>query len=182
MWINEILLYQPFDSHFLISSVDAERLVVRHRSPIVEKLSLNASKPNFIFAGSCQSGNNNMEKSQILTLIEKAKDAWIAQDADTLAQLFTPDGEIIVPGQKWQGQTKIREEVTRFAQQYSDVKINIIRIITENNQATVEWHYEDTEKATSRRNKADDVIVIDFKDCRISRWREYFDTKTPTSN
>ena len=173
MWINEILSYQPFDSHFLISS---------DRSPIVEKLSLNASKPNFIFGDSCQRGNNNLKKSQIMTLIEKARDAWVAQDADTLAQLFTPDGEIIVPGQKWQGQTKIREEVIRFAQQYSDVKINIRRIITENNQAAVEWHYEDTEKATSRRNKADDVIVIDFKDCRISRWREYFDTKTPASN
>ncbi len=123
-----------------------------------------------------------MKKAEIQTLIEKARDAWVAQDADTLAQLFTPDGEIIVPGQRWQGQARIREEVTRFAQQYSDVKINIRRIITENNQATVEWYYEDTEKETGRRNKADDVIVIDFKDGCISRWREYFDTKTPDSN
>jgi uncharacterized protein (TIGR02246 family) len=115
------------------------------------------------------------------TLIEQARNAWVARDADALAQMFTPDGELIVPGQRWQGQAKIREEVTRFAQQYSDVKIVIRRIIVEDNQAAVEWYYEDTEKATGLRNKADDAIVIDFKDGRISRWREYFDTKTPTS-
>ncbi|MBW4664217.1 MAG: nuclear transport factor 2 family protein [Chroococcus sp. CMT-3BRIN-NPC107] len=113
------------------------------------------------------------------TLIKQARDAWVARDAEALARLFTLDGEIIVPGQRWQGQVKIREEVTRFARDYSDVKINIKRIIIEHNQAAVEWNYEDTQKATNLRNQADDVIIVDFKDGRISRWREYFDTKTP---
>lgn len=122
-----------------------------------------------------------MKQEDIRGLIEKARDAWIAQDADALTQLFTPDGELIVPGQIWLGQGRIREEVTRFAQQYQDVKIEIRRIIIEDNQAAVEWYYEDTEKSTGRRNKADDVIIVDFKDGRISRWREYFDTKTPAS-
>ncbi|WP_225225564.1 nuclear transport factor 2 family protein [Komarekiella delphini-convector] len=120
-----------------------------------------------------------MNQEDILTLINKAKEAWVAQDADALTQMFTPDGEIIVPGKKWQGQAKIREEITHFAQQYSDVKIDIKRIIVENNQAAVEWYYEDTHKATGRRNKADDVIFVDFKNGLINRWREYFDTETP---
>jgi len=55
--------------------------------------------------------------------IEQARDAWVARDANALAQLF--NGELIVPGQRWQGRAKIREEVTHFAQQYSDVKIDI---------------------------------------------------------
>jgi len=66
-----------------------------------------------------------------------------------------------VPGQRWQGRAKF-EEVTHFAQQYSDV--NDIRRIIEDNQAAVEWHYEDTEKAELHRNKTDDAIIIDFKD------------------
>jgi len=123
-----------------------------------------------------------MNPEDIRALINKAREAWVAQDADALAQMFTPDGEIIVPGKKWRGQTRIREEINDFARQYSDVKIDIQRILIENNQASVEWYYEDTEKATGRRNKADDVIIVDFKDGMISRWREYFDTKTPDSN
>ena len=127
------------------------------------------------------SANQYMKPENIRTLLQKARDAWVARDADALTQLFTPDGEIIVPGQRWQGQAKIRQEVTRFAQQYSDVKIEIRRIIVENNQAALEWYYEDTENATGLRNQAEDAIVVDFKDNRIWRWREYFDVKTPVS-
>ncbi len=125
--------------------------------------------------------NQHQQQEDMQILIHQARDAWMARDANALAQLFTPDGELIVPGQRWQGQARIREEVIRFAQQYSDVKIDIRRIIIGDNQAAVEWHYEDTEKATGIRNKADDAIVIDFKEGQISRWREYFDTKTPAS-
>ncbi|MEH2001205.1 MAG: nuclear transport factor 2 family protein [Nostoc sp.] len=125
--------------------------------------------------------SQSMNQEDIQILIEKAKDAWVAQDVDALAQLFTVDGELIVPGQSWRGQERIREEVTHFKQQYSDVNIDIHRIIVGANQAAVEWHYEDTEKATGRRNKADDVIVLDFRDGQISRWREYFDTQTPAN-
>ncbi|MEH2231255.1 MAG: nuclear transport factor 2 family protein [Nostoc sp.] len=125
--------------------------------------------------------SQSMNQQDIQILIEKAKDAWIAQDVDVLAQLFTIDGELIVPGQCWRGQERIREGLTNFKQQYSDVKIDIQRIIIGANQAAVEWYYEDTEKATGRRTKADDVIVVDFRDSQISRWREYFDTQTPTN-
>ena len=125
--------------------------------------------------------NQSRKQEDIRALIKQARDAWVARDANALAQLFAPDGELIVPGERWQGQAKIREEVASFAQQYSDVKIEIRRIIVEDNQAVVEWYYEDTEKATGLRNKADDAIIVDFKDGRISRWREYFDNKTPAS-
>jgi uncharacterized protein (TIGR02246 family) len=125
--------------------------------------------------------NQSMKQEHVQSLIEKAREAWIAQDADALTKLFTPDGEVIIPGQFWLGERRIREEVIHFAQQYKDVKIDIKRIIIERNQAAVEWNYEDTEKNTGRRNQSDDVIVVDFKDGRISRWREYFDTKTPAS-
>ncbi|MDZ8070307.1 MAG: nuclear transport factor 2 family protein [Nostoc sp. DedQUE08] len=125
--------------------------------------------------------SQSMNQQDIQILIEKAKDAWVAQDIDAIAQLFTIDGELIVPGQCWRGQERIREGLANFKEQYSDVKIDIHRIIIGANQAAVEWYYEDTEKATGRRNKADDVIVVDFKDNQISRWREYFDTQTPTN-
>lgn len=125
--------------------------------------------------------NQYMKPEDIRTSIVQARNAWVARDANALAQMFAPDGELIVPGKRWQGQGEIRAEVSRFAQQYSDVKIDIRRIIVEGHQAVVEWHYEDTENATDLRNKADDAIVVDFKDGRISRWREYFDNQTPES-
>ncbi|MBD2085105.1 nuclear transport factor 2 family protein [Coleofasciculus sp. FACHB-542] len=120
-----------------------------------------------------------MNPEDIRIAIAQARDAWIARDGEALAALFTPNGEIIVPGQRWQGQERIRQEVAHFAQQYSDVRIEIQQVIVDGDRAVVEWYYEDTENATGRRNIADDVIVINFQEGRIGRWREYFDTETP---
>jgi ketosteroid isomerase-like protein len=50
-----------------------------------------------------------------------------------------------------------------------------IRTIVDGNSAAVEWHYEDTEKATGKRSQTDDAIFIEVKNGRISYWREYFD-------
>ncbi|MCP6758752.1 MAG: nuclear transport factor 2 family protein [Fischerella sp. CENA71] len=120
-------------------------------------------------------------KPDIPTIIQQAKDAWVSLDGDALAKLFTPDGELIVPGYRWQGQAQIREAVSSIAQQSQDIKIDIARIIICGEQAVIEWRYQETEKATRHRKITDDAIVVDFRDGQISRWREYFDTKTPSS-
>lgn len=130
---------------------------------------------NLVFDMDAFASQNNPQQ-EIRSLIEQARNAWITRDADALTQLFTPNGELIVPGQRWQGQARIQEEISKFAQQYTEVSITIKRVIVDGNQAAVEWHYEDTEKATGKRNKADDAIVIEIKEGRISYWREYFDT------
>ena len=119
---------------------------------------------------------NISSPQEIRAIVEQAKNAWVARDADALAQLFTPDAQLIVPGQRWQGQAKIRTEVAKFARLYTDVQITIHRTIVDGNCAAVEWHYEDTETATGKRSQADDAIVIEVKNGRISYWREYFDT------
>jgi uncharacterized protein (TIGR02246 family) len=123
--------------------------------------------------------SQNRSQQDIRSLIEQAKAAWVARDADALAQLFSQDGELIVPGQRWQGQAKIREEISKFAQQYTDVSITIQQILIDGNRAAVEWHYKDTEKLTGQHSQVDDAIVLEVKDGRISYWREYFDAETP---
>ena len=122
------------------------------------------------------SSKNTSSPQEIREIVELAKNAWIARDADALAQLFTPNGELIIPGQRWQGQAKIRSEVAKFAGQYTNVKITIRSTIVEGNRAAVEWHYEDMETATGKHNQANDAIVIEVQNGRISYWREYFDT------
>lgn len=125
-----------------------------------------------------------MKPEEIRLVIKQAGDAWMAGDANAFAVLFVPDGEFIVPGDHWRGQAEIRKVVADYASAYSDVKINIRRIMIDGNQAVVEWDWEDKENATGIRSKANDAIVVDFKDGRISRWREYIDTESPqkTSN
>lgn len=98
-------------------------------------------------------------------------------NADSFTALFTPDGKFIVPGKQWSGLAEIRAAFTSFSEQHSDVKIEIRRIIVEDDQAVVEWTWEDTEVVTQQHNKAEDLIAIDFSSGKIYRWREYIDTK-----
>lgn len=121
-----------------------------------------------------------MTHNDIRTLIERARQSWIDGNGAAFAELFTPDGEFIVPGNRWQGHDAIREVTDNFSGKNSDVKIHIHRIIIDGNQAVVEWLWQCTVDATGAREIADDAIVIDFNQSRISRWREYIDTKTPT--
>ncbi len=116
-----------------------------------------------------------MTPERIRSVIQQAADAWKTGNADAFASLFLPDGEFIVPNNRWVGPVKIEQVTADFTANY-EVKIEIRRIIVEGEQAVVEWHWEDMEKATGKCNQADDAIVVDFKSGKFSRWREYIDT------
>jgi uncharacterized protein (TIGR02246 family) len=117
-------------------------------------------------------------QSPVASLIQQAADAWMQADADAFANLFTPEGEFIVPGNRWSGRDTIRQVAADFGQDYTDITIHIHRIVQDNQQAILEWQWQETEKATGKRGSADDVIVIDFQDGKIRRWREYIDRQS----
>jgi uncharacterized protein (TIGR02246 family) len=119
-----------------------------------------------------------MTPEQCRSIVQQAAEAWIAGDADTFASLFLTEGEFIVPHNCWVGLAKIRQVAADFATAY-EVKIEIRRMIVEGDRAVVEWHWSDREKATGKCNQADDAIVVDFREGKISRWREYIDATSP---
>jgi len=124
-------------------------------------------------------GGKSTSPEQIQAMVRQARDSWVNGDADAFAALFTSDGEVIVPGKQWVGRDAIRKAAADFATYASNVKIDIRQIIIEGDRAAIEWYWEDTEKATGRRNRADDAIIADFVAGKIKRWREYIDSKTP---
>ena len=116
-----------------------------------------------------------MRSEQIRLIIQQASEAWIRGDANAFAALFLPDGEFIVPNNRWVGQELIRQVSADFASQYDVTRIEIRQLIVEDNRAVVEWYWEDREKVTGKCNQAEDAIVINFSAGKISRWREYID-------
>lgn len=120
-----------------------------------------------------------MNPAQIRATIQRAGEAWMNGDADGFARLFLPDGELIVPGYRWQGQQAIHNVVAEFSATHGDVNVNIRRILVEGDSAFVEWVWEDTETQTGKRTQAEDAIAVDFEQGQIRRWREYIDTESP---
>lgn len=122
-------------------------------------------------------GTKSMKPEEIHEIIQQAVQAWISGDADAFARLFTPDGLFIVPGHRWVGPSQIRQVTAEFTAAHS-VKIEIHQILIQGDRAVVEWFWEETNKTTGSHQKAEDAIAIDFKDGKITRWREYIDTQT----
>ncbi|WP_202951126.1 nuclear transport factor 2 family protein [Synechococcus sp. PCC 7336] len=116
---------------------------------------------------------------QILSAIQLARAAWLEADADAFARLFATSGEFVVPGERWVGPAAIRKAAASYFEQYSVLAIDLQSTLVEGNRAAVEWTWVDIEKATGRRNSAEDAIAIDFQNSKIQRWREYIDTQTP---
>ncbi|MBE9193523.1 SgcJ/EcaC family oxidoreductase [Gloeocapsopsis crepidinum LEGE 06123] len=70
-----------------------------------------------------------MKPEEIRSRIQQAAHAWMTGNAEAFAVLFVPNGEFIVPGDRWIGQAAIRQAVADFAATHSHVQIEIQRIL-----------------------------------------------------
>lgn len=134
----------------------------------------------FIFAiypVTALSQTHQLTPPEIRTMIHQARDAWVTGDATAFATLFTADGELIVPGQRWQGRRAIETETANFVQQFS-VAIEIQKILVEGNHAAVAWDWQETPKAGGQTRQTQDAILIEFEAGHIRCWREYIDGET----
>jgi len=120
-----------------------------------------------------------MKPEEIRSRIQQAANAWMTGNAEAFAELFVPHGEFIVPGDRWIGRAAIRQAVADFAATHSNVQIEIRRILIDGDSAVVEWHWQ--EEIAGTHKSADDAIAIDFQNGLISRWREYIDTQSPST-
>ncbi|MEP7358084.1 MAG: nuclear transport factor 2 family protein [Anaerolineales bacterium] len=105
--------------------------------------------------------------------------AWEQGDAEALATAFAPRGEIVVSGKRITGHKALLDTVVRFAGRHRDVQVTIHRMLFGDDCAALEYRWEDTKIETGERYLADDAVWVDFKDGRITRWREYWDNETP---
>lgn len=135
-----------------------------------------------------------MNPEEIRAIIRRAADACTARDGEGFAGLFAETGEIILSGQTRQGSLQEKQEnsasgtmqenrlagkaaiqkaTVNYLAVLAEVKIEILRILVEGEQAAVEWRWCDRNLATGRDRCADNVILIEFNSGLIARWREY---------
>lgn len=119
--------------------------------------------------------------SKIRAIIQYAIAAWTEGNASGFAALFTEDGELIVPGRRWVGPEAIQQAAWDFLKD-SQVHIDVQQVLIQGQRAAVEWKWQETSKSHGTSSQADDVIMIDFVDGKIQRWREYIDNDTPAES
>ncbi len=133
------------------------------------------STPQYINYFHMYSESKSIQQRHIYQVIEQAKYAWMNGDADKFSSLFSVDGEMIVPGKKWQGREAIHKAFTEFTAQNLAVTIEVHRVFIQDHTAVVEWSWQESDRITQKISLAEDVIIIDFENHLIRRWREYID-------
>ena len=111
-------------------------------------------------------------------ILEQAARAWEHADAAAFARAFAPQGELVVPGQRLVGPEAIRQAFEAFARDNSDVHIRIRRLLLDGDAAAIEWDWSHRVRATGKRYRAQDAILVDFQGGQIARWREYIDSES----
>ena len=118
-------------------------------------------------------------KSSIRQLVKRQARAWENADAATIVADFAEDALFIVPGFRFEGRQAIKQAAEDYFAQFTDTTVTIKRIIVQENEGAVEWIWSDVNKETSQRTDADDAIIFELQNDKITYWREYIDKKTP---
>ena len=111
----------------------------------------------------------------IVALVHTQASAWVAGEADAIAGAFSDPCEFIVPGMRLTHPHEIRRAAEDHRAQYRDVYVKVERIISEGDDAAVEWTWTDTNKKTGTTARVQDAIVLRVAGGKLTYWREYLD-------
>lgn len=115
-----------------------------------------------------------MTPREIRRVIKIAADACTTGDAETFASLFTTEGKILIAGRQIVGKAAIEKATADYLATRQEIQITLDNILVEDNQAVVEWTWEDTKIETGQRSRTNNAIVVQFKAGLICQWREYY--------
>ncbi|MCH7482825.1 MAG: nuclear transport factor 2 family protein [Chloroflexi bacterium] len=113
--------------------------------------------------------------ADIRALVHAQASAWAAGDAEAIAGAFSDPCEFIVPGMRLTHPHEIQRAAEDHRARYRDVRVEVERIISQDDSAAVEWTWTDTDKKTGATARVQDAIVLRVAGGKLIYWREYVD-------
>lgn len=120
-----------------------------------------------------------LSREQIEAMVVKQALAWENQNAEAIADDFADDAVFIAAGFEFLGKQKIEQAARDYFKQFHQTNVEIKNIIVEDNKGAVEWDWRDRERKTGEEGFAEDAIVFELTEGKITYWREYIEKKKP---
>ena len=118
-----------------------------------------------------------MTRDEVWAFLRGRALAWQEGDLAAIAAGYAPDVVLIAPGGvRLEGLAALRENNARYFAEYTDIRVELKRVILDGDQGALEWTWSETRRADGRRRSVDDAIVFVLRDGKIVYWAEYFDT------
>ena len=118
-----------------------------------------------------------MTRDEVWALLQARARAWEEGDLEAIAVGYAPDVVLIAPGGiRLAGLAALRESNARYFAEYTDIRVELKRVILDGDQGALEWTWSETRRADGKRRSVDDAIVFELRAGKIVYWAEYFDT------
>ena len=118
-----------------------------------------------------------MTRDEVWSFLRARARAWETGDLEAIAAGYAPDAVLIAPGGiRLEGIAALRENNARYFADYTDIRVDLTRVVLDGDQGALEWTWSETRRADGQRRSVDDAIVFVLRDGKIAYWREYFDT------
>ena len=118
-----------------------------------------------------------MTREEVWAFLQARARAWQASDLDAIEAGYAPDVVLIAPGGiRLEGLVTLRENNARYFAEYTDIRVDLKRVILDGDQGALEWTWSETRRSDGKRRSVDDAIVFELRNGKIVYWAEYFDT------
>ena len=117
-----------------------------------------------------------MTRDELHAFLLKRGHAWTEKDLDAIMADYAPDIVYISPFGRIGSLAQLRENNERYLAAYTDIRVDLTRLIVDGDQGALEWTWSETRVADGVRHSVDDAIVFVIRRRKIVYWREYFDT------
>lgn len=122
------------------------------------------------------SAGMGMTRDELHAFLLRRAGYWGEKNLDAIMADYAPDIDYIAPTARFKGTERLRESNERYLREYTDISVNLTRLIVEGDTGALEWTWSETRVADGLRRSVDDAIVFVIRDRKIVYWREYFDT------
>jgi uncharacterized protein (TIGR02246 family) len=117
-----------------------------------------------------------LTREELRAFLVRRADAWRARDLEAIMADYAPDIDYIFPAGRYHGTAELRQNNQRYLEAYTDIDVQLTRLIVDGEQGALEWTWSETRVSDGLRRSVDDAIVFVIRDRKIVYWREYFDT------
>ena len=130
---------------------------------------------NIIAIATLIANAQTMNRQDVEAIIYRQAQAWENGDVEAVIADFAEDSLFIAARKQFRGKKAIKIAAEDYFQQFTDTKVQIKRIIIEDNSGAVEWDWSDKSRQTNVAAYAEDAIIFQLKNSKIVYWREYID-------
>ena len=92
-----------------------------------------------------------MTRDEIRAFLMRRADAWARKDLDVIMADYAPDIVYIAPTVRFDGTAGMRENAARYLAEFTDIEVELTRLIVDGNQGALEWTWSETRVVDGRR-------------------------------